>query len=81
MGRGGSAAGLSRAQRSAEKRREHEAHKKAKAIDKANDKRYKSANRQEQKADKNKDKAQKKTEKEKTDKAQKKTDKAIRQRK
>ncbi len=72
---------MTRAQRRAEKRREHEAHKKAKDIDKANDKRVKSAWREEKKADKNKDKAQKKTEKGKTDKAQKKTDKAARRRK
>ena len=70
----------SRAERRAEKRRLHEAQKKAKTIDKANDKRFKAANRDEKKAQKNTDMAQKKTEKGKTDKAQKKVDKAARRR-
>lgn len=72
------AARTSRKQRRAEKRGLHEAQKKAKTIDRANDKRYKAANRQEKKAGKNMDMAQKKTDKGKTEKAQKKVDKAAR---
>jgi hypothetical protein len=64
---------MSRTARREEKRRLHEAHKKARDIDKANDKK-------EKKARKYDDRAQKKTEKGKTDKAQKKTDKAARRR-
>lgn len=59
-----SAAGLSWAQRRAAKRRAHEAHEKARSIDRANDKRSKAENKQ------GRDKNQKKT-----DKKQKKTDK------
>lgn len=71
---------LSRRERRTEKRRLHEAQKKARAVDKANDKRYKGANRQEKKARKTQDQAQKKTDKGKTDKADKKVDKGGSQR-
>ena len=70
----------SRQERREEKRRVHEAQKKAKAIEKANDRRVRMANLDEKKADMHMDKAQKKTEKGKTDKAQKKVDKADRRR-
>ena len=70
-----SATNPSRKERREERRRLHEAQKKAKAIEKANDKKIKRAYAQEMWSGINMDKAQKKTNKGKTDKAQKKVDK------
>ena len=65
----------SRKQRREHKRRLHEAQKKARAIDKANDRRARSGERKDQR---DMDKAAKKAEKDKQDKADKKTDKVRR---
>ncbi len=69
-----------RNERRKEKRRLHEAHRKARAVEKENDRKVTSANGDDRKTNKYKDQAQKKTEKGKTDKAQKKVDKASRRR-
>lgn len=55
-----SAPKMSRGERREEKRRAHDAHKKAKAIDKANDKRAKARDKNDKKNKKNKDKQDKK---------------------
>lgn len=65
----------SRKQRREQQRRLHEAQKKARAIDKTNDRRARRADRKDQK---DMDKAAKKAEKDKQDKADKKTDKVRR---
>lgn len=62
-------------QRREQKRRLHEAQKKARTIDKANDRRAKRADRKDQR---DMDKAAKKADKDKQDKADKKTDKVRR---
>jgi hypothetical protein len=64
-----------------EKRRLHEAQKKAKAIEKANDKRFKAANRAEKKNEMDMSKANKKADKGKQAKAGQKTAKVERRRK
>lgn len=68
---------LSRRERREQKRRQHEAQKKAKAIDKANDRR---ARMDEKKNQKDFEKAAKKADKGKQEKANKKTDKIRRRR-
>jgi hypothetical protein len=67
-----------RKERRGQKRRLHEAQKKARAVEKANDKRYKAANRSEKKDAKDMDMAGKKANKGKQDKADKKTAKVRR---